>query len=154
MNKHYIRPAAPSDGQMISTLIIRTVCETNASDYSPEVIELICTNFSLENVLRKMQIRDVFVCLDEDHCAGTISLEGNKLHSLFVDPNLQRQNIGKQLVIYLENHALMRGQTELYLSSSITAVPFYERLGYLLIKFEERRNGSTYLMKKQLSNLA
>jgi ribosomal protein S18 acetylase RimI-like enzyme len=40
---------------------------------------------------------------------------------------------------------------ELQLSSSITARGFYERLGYRLIRFDERLDGSTFLMSKMLT---
>jgi hypothetical protein len=41
---------------------------------------------------------------------------------------------------------------ELQLSSSITARGFDERLGYRLIRFEEREDGSTFLMSKTLTD--
>jgi len=151
MTDFSIRAAAIADGKAISALIQRTVRETNSADYSPEVIELICSNFSPEKVISKMQKRDVFVYHRDHQCVGTVSIEGDKLHSLFVKPGFQRQGIGTRLVMHLEQFAASKGLTELQLSSSITARPFYEHLGYLLIRFEERKDGSTYLMRKKLN---
>ena len=69
---------------------------------------------------------------------GTIGLGGDKLRSLFVEPGLQGKGVGARLVAHLEAHARKAGVAELHLSSSITARGFYERLGYRLIRFDER----------------
>jgi putative acetyltransferase len=81
---------------------------------------------------------------------GTIGLGGDKLRSLFVEPGLHGKGVGARLVAHLEAHARKAGVAELHLSSSITARGFYERLGYRLIRFEEREDGSTFLMSKTL----
>jgi putative acetyltransferase len=151
MSNMTMRMATVVDAQAISALIERTIRTTNAPDYEAEVIELICANFTSEKVARSMATRDVFVCFVDDTLAGTISLGGDKLHSLFVEPKLQRRGIGARLVDHLERHAIGKGLWVLRLSSSITARAFYERLGYQLIKFEERPDGSTFLMRKVLA---
>jgi len=98
-----------------------------------------------------MQMRDVFVCYGDNQCVGTVSIEGDKLHSLFVKPGFQRQGIGTRLVRHLEQFAAGKGLAQLQLSSSITALPFYQNLDYLPIRFEERKDGSTHLMIKELT---
>jgi len=134
----------------MSVLIEQTIRITNSQDYEPEIVELICANFTSEKVAQKMAERNVFVCFQNEALAGTISLGGDKLHSLFVKPCLQRRGIGTQLVEYLERHAIQKRISMLRLSSSITARPFYERVGYQFIRFEERKDGSTFLMSKTL----
>jgi ribosomal protein S18 acetylase RimI-like enzyme len=64
---------------------------------------------------------------------------------------LQGRGVGARLVAHLEAHARKAGLGELQLSSSITARGFYERLGYRLIRFDERHEGSTFLMSKTLT---
>jgi len=145
-----IHSAKIADASAISAMIQITARETNSADYSADVIELICSNFSPEKVILKMQMRDVFVCYRENLCVGTVSIEGDKLHSLFVKPDFQRQGIGTRLVKHLEQFATGKSLTQLQLSSSITALPFYQHLGYLPIRFEERKDGSTHLMTKEL----
>jgi hypothetical protein len=39
----------------------------------------------------------------------------------------------------------------LRVSSSLTARPFYEKLGYRLLAFEPRQDGSTFSMSKLLT---
>ena len=81
---------------------------------------------------------------------GTAGLGNGKLRSLFVEPGLQQRGVGARLVAHLEAHARAAGITELTLNSSLTAHGFYERLGYRMIRFEERADGSTFLMSKTL----
>jgi putative acetyltransferase len=146
-----IRTATLGDADLISCLIQRTVRVSNAADYEPKVIDRICGNFTLEQVIEKMATRDVFVVCTGGRIVGTISLGGTKLHSLFVEPLLQRQGIGVRLVDHIETHAVAKGIQTLNVSSSITARPFYLRLGYLEQQFEPRPNGSTYRMSKALT---
>jgi putative acetyltransferase len=130
---------------------------TNAADYNAVTINLICLNFTAAKVIEKMGERNVFAAELGIDLAGTISLgistppKLTKLHSLFVDPAVQGRGIGKLLVDHLETHAILQGIGELWLSSSIGAKAFYERLGYRLERFEERQDGSTYLMRKSLT---
>ena len=150
MNGPNIRKANEKDCPSLSHLIRQTVLLVNSNDYAPEVINLICMNFSEEMILKKMKKRDVFVYECNKRLLGTISFEESKLHSLFVDNKHLCQGIGTKLVHHLEQFANLRNVPKIYLSSSITAKPFYERLGYELLKFEERSDGSTYLMQKKL----
>jgi len=145
-----IRIATSVDIQALSALMIESIRETNFNDYSPEDLELTYQNFTPAKVEEKMQVRDMFVYEEEKRVVGTISLEGDILHSLFVKPSLQGKGIGHQLVDHIENLAKMMGYNKIYLSSSITAKPFYERLGYAVVEFEKRPFGSTWRMEKAL----
>ena len=147
-----IRPATPADVPALSDLIRRTVRLSNTGDYAAPVVELICANFAPDKVARRLATRAVFVCLEGNRIAGTIGLENDKLRSLFVEPGLQGNGVGARLVAHLEAHARQAGVAELLLSSSITARGFYERLGYHLIRFDEREDGSTFLMSKTLAS--
>lgn len=145
-----IRPATKNDILIMSNLMIESIRETNFRDYSPDDLELTYQNFTPAKVEEKMQVRDMFVCERDGDILGTISLEGNILHSLFVKPSLQGGGIGLQLVKHIEALAKAKGYETISLSSSITAKPFYEHIGYTTIEFERRPYGSTWLMEKRL----
>jgi len=145
-----IRAACLDDAAAISTLVQRTVRISNGKDYPANSIELIVANFAADKVGERMAERDVFVCQQDDRVVGTIALGGDRLRTLFVDPDLQHTGIGARLVDHLEAHARKAGVRELTLSSSLTARGFYERLGYRLIALEERDGVSTFLMGKLL----
>ena len=126
----------------LSELIRRTVRLSNARDYAAPVVELIAANYAPDKVAQRLVERDVFVCVEGNRIVGTVGLESDKLRSLFVEPGLQGKGVGARLVAHLEAHARMAGVAELHLSSSITARRFYERLGYRMIRFDERPDGS------------
>lgn len=150
MNDLVIRVAGPDDALAISALVQHTVRTSNGKDYPAEAIEMIVANFAADKVGQRMAERDVFVCQQNDRVVGTIALGGDRLRSLFVDPELQQAGIGARLVAHLEAHARKVGVRELSLSSSLTARGFYERLGYRLIELQEHDGVSTYLMVKVL----
>jgi N-acetylglutamate synthase-like GNAT family acetyltransferase len=150
MTSHSIRAATTDDAIALSALIQDTVRTSNSREYDEATIELICANFTRARVIEKMAQRDVFVAVSDDGIVGTVSLGSGKLHSMFVAPRRQGEGIGRSLVKHLERHAVGSGLSELQLSSSITAKPFYEKFGYELIQFEERPDGSTFLMRKSL----
>ena len=141
-----IRSAGPDDTAAISALVQRTVRISNGKDYPAQAIELIVANFAADKVGQRMAERDVFVCQQGDRVVGTIALGGDRLRSLFVDPELQQVGVGARLVAHLEAHARKVGVRELSLSSSLTARGFYERLGYRLIELQEHDGVSTFLM--------
>jgi putative acetyltransferase len=148
-----IRMATPADAPALGALVQRAIRTSNAADYEPAIIDMMCANFAPDKVLERMAVRDVFAAVHGGDIIGTVSfsLPRNKLYSLFIDPRVQRGGIGQHLVRHIEQHATGLGCTTLQLSASITARAFYERLGYETITFEERVNdGSTWLMRKAL----
>ncbi|WP_035659225.1 GNAT family N-acetyltransferase, partial [Bradyrhizobium sp. STM 3809] len=148
MIPHEIRSATPDDASELSALIQEAVRTTNSRDYGPAIIEAICANFTRDKLLEKMSQRDVFVAAGPDGLVGTVSLfigsSGTaRLHSMFVAPRHQGRGLGRRLIGHLESHAAGKGVSELSLSSSITARLFYTKLGYELVQFEQRPDGST-----------
>ena len=137
----------------LCALVQRSVRVSNASAYAPEIIDMICANFEPDKFLERMGSRDVFTAIRDGEIAGTVSfsLPRSKLYSLFIEPHLQRSGTGQRLVHHIEQHAQALGCSFLQLSAAIPARPFYERLGYATIQFEERvDDGSTWLMRKAL----
>lgn len=66
--------------------------------------------------------------------AGFIELEGaSHLDMLYVHPAAQRRGVATALVRQLESAARERGARRLHTEASITARPFFERCGFLLV---------------------
>lgn len=54
-----------------------------------------------------------------------------KVMQVAVDPQRQGEGIGRQLIIAVESHGFGRlGLTEIFCHAQLSAVPFYERLGW------------------------
>lgn len=80
-----------------------------------------------------------FGCFDAEHkliaCVIAVKLQNNaiKLRQMAVAPEYQRQGHGHKLMIFLENHLRQRGWRKISLHARMTAVGFYQRMGYVSI---------------------
>jgi putative acetyltransferase len=150
MQAFVIRAALAADASAMAELCQRAICDTNAKDYPPAIIDSIAANFSADEVLRRMADRKVFAAFDGQTLVGTVSLGPDKVHSVFVRANLQRRGVGRRMMAFIEDIARADGRRALVLSSSLTAVPFYASLGYTEAGREMRQNVATVLMVKLL----
>lgn len=145
-----IRRAKESDLALLSQLIVRSVYALNAADDSSEDMAFICAKLDEQNLRWHLQRREVFVLEIESKLAGIVALEGDRLHTLFVEPNFAKNGHGRTLVDHIESLARSKGITLLKISSSRTAVLFYEKLGFQKLNFEPREFASTWAMEKNL----
>lgn len=130
----HIRPATPADASAISAVIIQSLQQTNAADYSAALIAQVEQSFTAERILALLEQRQVLVALLDQQLVATASLHGNVLRSVFVAPGVQGTGVGRALLQALENLARQAGQTLLRVPSSITAEGFYARLGYAKVR--------------------
>ncbi|MDD1014937.1 GNAT family N-acetyltransferase [Pseudomonas sp. TNT2022 ID1025] len=130
----HIRPATADDANAISTVIIRSLRQTNAADYSAALIAQIEDNFTPVRVLALLEQRQVLVALVDQQVVATASLQGNVVRSVFVAPEMQGRGLGRALMQAVEALAQQSGQVLLRIPSSITAQGFYARLGYVQVR--------------------
>ena len=146
-----IRRAKESDLLHLSQLIARSIHALNAGDDSPADLAYISSRHDEQNLRRDLQRREMFVLEVEGQVIGTTSLGDDKLHSLYVEPSRTKKGYGRTLVTHIETVARNHGITLLKVSSSRTAVPFYEKLGFQKLNFEPREFASTWAMEKRLT---
>ncbi|NTF41122.1 GNAT family N-acetyltransferase [Rhizobium rhizogenes] len=147
-----IRLAREGDAEAISRVIIAALRETNAEDYSADIIARVAENFSPAAVLRLLQSRLVFVALKGATVVGTASLDGAVVRTVFVSPSAQKQGVGLMLMAEIEGAARANGIAVLSVPSSITAQGFYAKRGFEVV--EERYHGDerTIVMKRSLAS--
>ncbi|WP_300012099.1 GNAT family N-acetyltransferase [uncultured Roseobacter sp.] len=97
------------------------------------------------------RIRDelIFLCVLGANLVGTIGLKREYLRSLFVDPNYQKQGIGKMLVECMEEVAQENALSEIMLHSALTVQNFYTALGYDYSEIQMHDEGPFELMRKR-----
>ncbi len=142
-----LRHAAPDDADSVSRVILSALHETNAHDYTPDVIARVGRSFSPEAVLRLFAVRQVFVAVMGDGIVGTASLDGATIRSVFVDPALQGQRIGTRLVKQVEDFARAQGVTLLTVPASVTAESFYAGLGFMAVRDVHHGDERTIVME-------
>ncbi|MFB3304003.1 GNAT family acetyltransferase [Pseudomonas sp. AMR01] len=147
-----IRLAQTADAEGISQVILAALHSSNARDYPADVIARVASNFTPQAVLALMTRRVVLVAVQDQRVVATAALDGNVVRSVFVNPALQGQGIGRLLMIEIELRAREAGVTVLSVPSSLTAEPFYTKLGFNTVRDVYHGNERTLVMEKPLSS--
>jgi len=88
--------------------------------------------------------RMILVAMEGDVIVGTASLGRDQVHAVFVHPARQGRGIGRRLMEAVESEARARGERELILYASQSAVAFYEANGWRTVP--EHRDGDARLV--------
>ena len=147
-----VRPALEDDADEISAVILRALRETNAKDYTDEIIERVEHSFSPSAVLQLIGKRTVFVATVGSRIVGTASLDESVARTVFVAPDAQAQGIGKLLMAEVERTARERNIPSLTVPSSVTAEPFYARLGFKAVRDNYYGDERTIIMERSLDD--
>lgn len=147
-----VRLAQASDAEGISQVILAALHSSNARDYPADVIARVASNFTPQAVLQLLARRTVLVALQDQQIVATAALDANVVRSVFVNPALQGQGIGRQLMVDIEQRAREAGVTVLSVPSSLTAERFYTRLGFHTVRDVYHGNERTLVMEKVLSS--
>ena len=146
-----IRIGSADDAEAISAVIVAALRQTNATDYPPAVIERLVHAFRPDGVRALMARRLCLVAVLDGRIAGTASLEESAVRSVFVDSAVQRRGVGRQLMAEIERVAIERGTGLLDVQSSISAEPFYARLGFTAVREHRFGEERTVIMRRRLT---
>ena len=152
LNDLEIRKALVADAEAISGTIVQAVRETNAADYSPEIVDRVVKNFSPDKVRLLLLDREVFVALLNGQAVGTASLKGEDVRSVFVSPDHQARGIGTTLIRRIEKHAITNGMSILRVPSSTTGEEFYRKLGFTVVRDEWCDGERTIVIEKAIAS--
>lgn len=145
-----VRLAQSEDAEGISQVILAALHSSNARDYPADVIARVASNFTPDAVLDLLKRRVVLAAVQDGVIVATAALDANVVRSVFVNPALQGQGIGRLLMIEIELRAREAGVTTLSVPSSLTAEPFYTRLGFHTVRDVYHGNERTLVMEKAL----
>ena len=153
-----VRRFLPEDSKEVSALIVKTLREVNSQDYSMEYIETIILRSQPEDVLKRAEWTHFYVVCDADKIVGCGAIgpywdhdNESCLFSIFVLPEYQGKGIGRKIIETLEQDAFFLRARRIEIPASITATPFYLKMGYtfkngitepddeLLIRMEKHR---------------
>lgn len=112
---------------------IRTVC---AADYTPEQIEAWVSGADdierWQHVFKHQWVRMAVV---NGRAIGFVTLQNDHhIDMFFVHKDYQRKGIAQSLFAQAESEAIRQGSRELTAHVSITARPFFERMGFRIKK--------------------
>jgi GNAT superfamily N-acetyltransferase len=145
-----IRLARREDSESISLVIVSALRETSAKDYPEAVITCVVQSFSPTAVSELLVRRLVFVAVNDDTIVGTASLDGTVVRTVFIDPVWQGRGVGRALMAEVERRAVERGVAVLAVPSSVTAEPFYAKLGFSPVRDSYHGEERTIIMERPL----
>lgn len=127
-----IRRATQEDKEAVWRVHGRAIRETCAGHYSQEVIQTWAGRLRPEKYAEAIDLYDFFVA-EEDGVVvgfGELGREDGAIQGLYVSPDVKGRGAGWKLLSTLEERARAYGLRSLSLTSSLNAVPFYERAGF------------------------
>ncbi len=146
-----IRPAVTDDAAAICRVAIQTLRESNARDYSADVIARLAAGFMPQRIAALIAGRPFYVAIAHGTIVGTANLDGAAARAVFVDPDHQGEGIGASLMAAIEDLARERSVATLSVQSSITAEGFYKKLGYVAVGEKVSGTERTIMMEKRLA---
>lgn len=132
-----IRKFKKKDAEEVSALIIKTLRTTNIKDYSSEYIENDVKAFQPKDIIKRAGWTHFYVVCDGDKIVGCGAIgpywgkkDESSLFTIFVLPEYQGKGIGRKIVETLEQDAYFLSAKRIEIPASITATPFYIKMGY------------------------
>ena len=146
-----IRKAEVEDAQTLKALHDRSAMALCRQDYTAEQLEEWVKFSTVERYQERLKKHRTFMAEIDGKGVGFVRWNPatNELCSLFVDPNHIRQGIATQLMKRAYQDVISKGVEELWLYSSLTAVPFYEKDGWIFV--EQTRRGSLECVRMEKS---
>ncbi|MBD2676469.1 MULTISPECIES: GNAT family N-acetyltransferase [Nostoc] len=151
-----IREYRLSDTQAIANLFYDTIHEINIADYTQEQVEAWAPkNMDYEVWHKRLQVKLPYIAEDNGEIVGFGELEADgHIDCFYCHSKHQRKGIGSKLLTHIENTAKSQGITRLYTEASITAKPFFENKGFIVVREQQvERRGvwfKNYVMEKYL----
>lgn len=142
-----IRAAEPSDAEAVRRVHRASIEGLGPAAYDPEQVEAWASGCESADYAATIADEDAYVAVAERGGAvvgfSSLSLDPSsddeptasagvdaEVTAVYVHPSVAREGIGTALLADLERTARERDRRRLRLSSSLVAVPFYERHGY------------------------
>ncbi len=151
-----IRRVKRTDIPQISRLYYETVHRVNARDYTAEQIRAWAPRIYPDTFWqRRFRRYSVFVAEDEEAVVGFAELSPTgEIDCFYVHHARQHRGIGTALMARIEREALSRGNARLHADVSITAAPFFRRMGFRVVrrqtKIYRNRTFKQAVMEKRL----
>ncbi len=132
-----IRRLQAKDAGEVSALIATTLRTTNIKDYSSEYIENIVKVSQPQNILERASWTHSYVFCEDERIVGCGAIgpfwgktDESSLFTIFVLPEYQGRGIGRHIIQTLEEDEYSLRAKRIEIPASITAAPFYRKMGY------------------------
>lgn len=134
-----IRTYEISDTEKIVKLFYDTVHEVNIRDYTTAQVDAWApADTDIQKWMQSLSSKFTFVAEEGDTIAGFGELEINgHIDRFYCHKDFQRQGVGKLILTQIESKAQDLGLEKLFAEASITARPFFEAQGFIVMRKQE-----------------
>ena len=150
-----VRSYQLQDTDVLARLFTATVQSINIAHYSPEQVLAWAPDRPDMEAWRGEFARLIcFVSELDSEVVGFISFEPDgHLEHLYVHSRFQRQGVALALYQRVEEEAISRGIRRIFTEASITARPFFERVGFRVIAPQEVKCRGVSFINYQMERL-
>ena len=124
-----IRRAAPEESDIITELVRETIKAVYPKYYPAGAVEFFLAHHKPEKIASDIEAGKVYVILRDGVIVGTVTIDGNGIERLFVEPTKQGKGYGRKLLDFAENMIFGYSET-VRLDSSLPAKSIYIKRGY------------------------
>lgn len=134
-----IRLFRTQDSEQVAQLFHETVRDVNIQDYSSNQVKAWAPDdIHFRNWSEICSQRFTYVADEEGAIVGFGELEPNgHIGCFYCHKNYQRRKVGSQIYQVIEAKALELGLERLFTEASITAKPFFQRMGFSVMKEQQ-----------------
>ena len=127
------------DTQQIVKLFYDTVHEVNIRDYTQAQVEAWApADMDIERWTKSLSSKFTFVAEEGEKIAGFGELEpSGHIDRFYCHQDFQRQGVGRLILKQIESKAQELGINKLFTEASITARPFFESQGFIVVRKQE-----------------
>ena len=154
-----LRPYLAADAPLVADIFRESIAELTGDDYSPSQQEAwAAAADNMEAFEAKLaKALTLVATMDGSSPVGFIVLQGaEQIDMLYVHPAVAGQGIGAMLLDAVEKLAAARGAARLTADASDTAVPFFEKRGFVAQQRNTVTRGDEWLanttMEKKLAS--
>ncbi len=128
-----------ADTEEIIKLFYDTVHEVNIHDYTKEQVDAWASaNIDIEVWIKSLKSKFTYVAEKQGKIIGFGELEANgHIDRFYCHKDFQRKGVGRKILEQIELKANSLGVKKLFTEASITAKPFFENQGFIVIKKQE-----------------
>ncbi|WP_077470067.1 GNAT family N-acetyltransferase [Rhizobium sp. P44RR-XXIV] len=150
-----IKAYVPDDARATIDIFLRAIRETASKDYSPEQIAAWAKVDDAEVWAQYRASRPTWLAMNGPMPVGFTDLKPDGcLDMMFVDSDYQGKGIASLLLATVEKAARDQGLQRIFTEASLTARPFFERKGFVVLAAQQvQKLGQTlanFRMEKML----
>ena len=143
-----VRTYEIGDTKQIVKLFYDTVHEVNIRDYTKAQVDAWApADIDIESWTKSLSSKFTFVAEEGETIAGFGQLEANgHIDCFYCHKDFQRQGIGRIILGQIDAKARSLGIKKIFTEASITAKPFFESHGFIVVRKQEvERRGEKFI---------